>query len=159
MKAATVTQIKKELSLRNEKELKEIILRLTKFKKDNKELLTYILFEQEDEASYIDLIKEEIDEGLSNINTTSYYYMKKSIRKVLRQIKKQIRYSNEKKTEVEVLLYFCSAIKSIRPSIFGSIVLSNIFHRQKEIAFKAVEKLHEDLRLDYNNQIENLENQ
>lgn len=156
MKAASLVQIKKELSLRNEQELNEIILRLSKFKKDNKELLTYLLFEKEDERSYIDLIKEDIDEQLEDMNTSSYYYMKKTIRKTLRQIKKYIRYSQEKSTEVELLLYFCIKLKAIRPSIFGSIVLSNLYHRQRELSIKAVEKLHEDLRLDYAQMLDDL---
>lgn len=156
MKAASLVQIKKELSLRNEQELNEIILILSKFKKDNKELLTYLLFEKEDERSYIDLIKEDIDEQLEDMNTSSYYYMKKTIRKTLRQIKKYIRYSQEKSTEVELLLYFCIKLKAIRPSIFGSIVLSNLYHRQRELSIKAVEKLHEDLRLDYAQMLDEL---
>lgn len=135
--------------LKDDNELREIILRLSKYKKDNKELLTYLLFEKEDERGYIDLIKESIDEHLSEMNTSSYYFMKKTIRKTLRQLKKYIRYSQEKSTEVELLLYFCIQLKAIRPSIFGSIVLSNLYHRQKELALKQLDGLHEDLQLDY----------
>ena len=49
MKAATVHEIKVELSTLKAAELVDLCLRLTKFKKENKELLTYLLFEGHDE--------------------------------------------------------------------------------------------------------------
>ena len=107
MKAATVKELKTELSSRSPKELLEICLRLSKFKKENKELLTYLLFESDDEAGYIREVKNEIDQQFESINTKSFFYIKKSIRKILRNIKKYVRYSQKKQTEVELLIYFC----------------------------------------------------
>ncbi len=157
MKPATISQIKKELEKLDQAQSTALILRLSKFKRDNKELLTYLLFEQEDERAYIQLIKEEIDELLEDMNKDSYYYMKKTIRKILRHIKKHIRYSQLKSTEAELLLYFCQELKRIEPSIFDSTILSNIYHRQKELAIKAIHTLHEDLRLDFEQEIKTLE--
>ena len=77
MKAATVSQLKKELQHRNPEELLELCLRLSKFKKENKELLTYLLFEADDEAGYIDTVKAEVDGLFLDINTNSYFYIKK----------------------------------------------------------------------------------
>ena len=62
MKAATVTLIKKELQHLSEAELIETCLALAKFKKENKELLSYLLFEADNEDQYICTIKEEMDE-------------------------------------------------------------------------------------------------
>ena len=62
MKPATVKQLKDELKSRDNQQLVELCLSLTKFKKENKELLTYLLFEAEDERGYIESIKEEIKE-------------------------------------------------------------------------------------------------
>ena len=45
MKAATVAQLKKELQFKSQEEIMELCLRLARFKKENKELLTYLLFE------------------------------------------------------------------------------------------------------------------
>ena len=50
MKAATVSQLKKELQHRNPDELLQLCLRLARFKLENKELLTYLLFEADNEA-------------------------------------------------------------------------------------------------------------
>ena len=77
MKTATITELKRELKEREPTELVETILRLARFKKDNKELLTYLLYESENEASYINSIKYEIDEQMGSLNKWSIYYLKK----------------------------------------------------------------------------------
>ena len=51
MKAVTVKKIKDELTHKTASELMEICLQLSKFKKENKELLTYLLFESHDEEA------------------------------------------------------------------------------------------------------------
>ena len=106
MKTATVKHIKDELKYTSQEELINLCLRLSRFKKENKELLTYLLFESGNEQGYIDSIKEETDEQFDQINTASYFYIKKSIRKILRNLKKYNRYSLNKETEVELLIYF-----------------------------------------------------
>ena len=59
MKAATLKEIKTELSHVSHDALLEICLKLAKFKKENKELLTYLLLESESEDGYIETVKEE----------------------------------------------------------------------------------------------------
>ena len=61
MKAVTIKQLKDELSHKSALDLKELCLHLARFKKENKELLTYLLFESHDEESYIQIIKDEVD--------------------------------------------------------------------------------------------------
>ena len=61
MKAATAQEIKQELASLKPSQLVEICQRLARFKKENKELLTYLLFEAHDEESYIREVKKEID--------------------------------------------------------------------------------------------------
>ena len=53
MKTATIKELKQELSHKSSAELLEICLNLSKFKKENKELLTYILYEADYEEGYI----------------------------------------------------------------------------------------------------------
>ncbi len=62
MKAATINELKQELEHLSAAELKELCLRLAKFKKENKELLTYLLFEAHDTEAYSRSVKEEMDE-------------------------------------------------------------------------------------------------
>ncbi len=157
MKAATVKQLKDELAHKEKKELIEICLNLAKFKKDSKELLTYLLFEADDERSYIQGIKEEMKEEFSLINVSSFYFMKKSVRKILRTLKKQIRYSKKTETEVELLLYFCYLMRQLNPSIEHHTALHNIFLRQLAMAKKKINMLHEDLQYDYQLELEEIE--
>lgn len=149
MKAATVSQLKKELQHRSPEELLDLCLRLSKFKKENKELLTYLLFEADHEDGYIETVKTEIDELFNEINTNSYFYIKKSIRKILRNLKKYIRYSGNKETEVLLLLYFCEKLKAFRPSIRRNTTLVNLLERQLLYIEKKIALLHEDLQYDY----------
>jgi len=156
MKAATVRELKQELSYLSQSELLELCLRLAKFKKENKELLTYLLYEAENEDGYIVSVQREIDEQFELININSYYYIKKSVRKILRAVKKYIRYSKQDETEVELLLYFCTKLSTMNPSIKKSLALYNIYKRQLVLVEKTISKLHEDLQHDYKLELQEL---
>lgn len=149
MDTATVKQLKTELASLDRKELISIVLRLAKFKKENKELLTYLLFEKENEQAYINEIQKEMDAAFANINTSSYFYIKKSVRKILKSTKTYIRYSNVKETEVELLLYFCKKLRGLKPSITKNQQLLNIFLREHKLIQRKIGTLHQDLQYDY----------
>ena len=106
MKIESIITIKKELKHLSQEELLELCLRLGKFKKENKALLTYLLFESHDEDGHIASVKLTLDELFEGINSDSYFYMKKTIRKILRQIRVYSRYSSKKTTEVELCSIF-----------------------------------------------------
>ena len=156
MKAVSVVAIKKELKHLSASELTELCLRLSRFKKENKELLTYLLFESHDESGYIESVKGYMDDEFELINTNSYFYIRKSVRKILRNVKKFIRYSQKKETEVELLLYFCEKLKAFKPTMNRSAQLVNMYNRQILLAKKTIDKLHEDLQYDFNLMLEDL---
>jgi hypothetical protein len=156
MKPASIKELKTELSTQQAKELLNLCLQLAKFKKENKELLTYLLFEASDEASYIESVKKEIDNDFAEINIRSYYFIKKSVRKILRNIKKYIRYSKKKETEVELLIYFCAKLKKMKPAIERNVSLTNIFIRQVSQIKKCISSLHEDLQFDYGDELDEI---
>ena len=156
MKTATVTELKKELKTRSQADLVELCLKLAKFKKENKELLTYLLYEADNEPQYIENVKSEIDLQFSEINKKSTYIVQKNVRRIQRNVKKYIRYSKLKETEVELLIYFSLKLKHLIPSIGTSGVLQNIFTRQIEILSKKVMGLHQDLQFDYERELEEL---
>ena len=158
MKIESIVTIKKELKHLSQEEFLELCLRLGKFKKENKALLTYLLFESHDEEGYIASVKLSLDELFIGINTDSYFYMKKTIRKILREIRVYSRYSLKKTTEVELLLYFCEQMNTLKPSIHKNVTLSNLYERQVLSIKKKISVLHEDLQYDYNLQLEELEN-
>ena len=156
MKAVSLSEIKKELKGLSSQELEALCLRLARFKKENKELLTYLLFELYNESGYIESVKSYMDEEFELINTDSYFYIRKSTRKILRNVKKFVRYSQNKETEVELLLYFCLKLKNFKPSINRSTQLVNMYNRQILLSKKIINGLHEDLQYDYNLMLEEL---
>jgi hypothetical protein len=157
MKIESIITIKKELKHLPKEDLLELCLRLGKFKKENKALLTYLLFESHDEDGYIESVKSTLDELFDGINSDSYFYMKKTIRKILRQIRVYSRYSAKKTTEVELLLYFCERLNDLKPSIHRNTTLKNLYDRQILSLKKKISVLHEDLQYDYNLQLTTLE--
>ena len=149
MYTASIAEIKRELKDRSQIELINYCLRLAKFKKDNKELLNYLLFEALDEENYKEELKEEIEAQFSEINLDSVYYAKKNIRRILRQVTKQIRYSGIRETEIELLICFCRNFRQLPLPFHESRVLVNLYDRQIKNITKAMNSIHEDLRLDY----------
>ena len=158
MKAATVKVIKEELNIRTKEELINLCLSLSKFKKESKEFLSYLLFEADDENYFIQGIKEEIDYEYQQINFNNIFYIKKSVRKILRNTKKNIRFSKKKKTEIELLLHFCKKLDKLKSSIYNNSVLNKIFDREILKIKKVVSALHPDLQFDYNIEIDTILN-
>lgn len=154
MKAASIADIKKELKEKPGAELIELCLRLARFKKDNKELLSYLLFEQHDWPAYVQSIKEEIDESFEEMNTGSLFWVKKSLRKILRLTNKHMRYMGEKEAEVELLLYFIAKINEAKIPIKKSTQLQNLYQAQVKKVETTIATLHEDLQHDYYRQLE-----
>lgn len=156
MKAVSVKELSQELLNRTPKELRDLCLRLSRFKKENKELLTYLLFESMDEASYIENVKEEIDLQFDEVNRKSFYFMKKGLRRILLNTKKYIRYSQNKKTEVDLLIYYCLKLKKFTPSIRKNKALLNLYTRQTDTISEKLKHLHEDLLYDYEGMMKDL---
>ena len=157
MKAATVHEIKQALMGNTAKELAELCLRLAKFKKENKELLTYLLFEANDEELYIREVQQEISSEMDQIDPgQNLYFAKKSIRKVLRMANKHIRYTGSKQAEVAILLHFCQSLKQSGIPFMKSTALNNLYQQQHKKINKALSTLHEDLQYDYRTMIEDV---
>jgi hypothetical protein len=156
MKPSTISQLQKELATLEPKKVLEVCIRLVKYKKDNKELLSYLLFDAIDEDRYIENVKGEIDRLFDEINRMSAYTTKKGLQKTVRNMNKFIRYSDELKTELEIRLYFCRKVKTKRIDLDLSAVISNLFYREIEKIKVVFLKLHEDLRFDYTQELEGL---
>ena len=156
MKVASISEIKKELGYLELKAVQDICMRLAKYKKESKELLNYLLFEAHDEAGYISGVKREIDEHFSVLPKGNVYFIKKSLRRILRITNKQIKYSEVKQTEVELRIYFCSKVKKSGIQLLPSQVLFNLYDRQLKKIEAVLAKLPEDLQYDYQREMEQL---
>ncbi|MHA4807736.1 hypothetical protein ACX0G9_06505 [Flavitalea flava] len=157
MKAATIHEIKQEMTSLSPSRLLELCLRLAKFKKDNKELLTYLLFEASDESAYISTIKKEIDLEFEELPRPTLYLTKKSLRKILRTTSKQVRYTGSPQTEVELLTYFCLKVRESNIPIKNSPVLTNLYQQQLKKIKTVIGTMHEDLQYDYIKELKKLE--
>jgi predicted ATP-grasp superfamily ATP-dependent carboligase len=150
MRAASINEIKQALGNEPSANLLEICLRLAKFKKENKELLTYLLFEEGNEQGYISAVKNEMEEAFACINSSNLYFAKKTIRKILRLVNKYARYSGEKETEVQLLLHFCRELKKSGIPFQNSTALENLYQSQLKKIEKIIAGMEEDLQYDYN---------
>ncbi len=157
MVSATAKSLKEELNHCSHEEVVNLCIQLSRFKKENKELLTYLLFESHNEDQFVSGIKDEMDELFKTVNTSNYFFMRKSVRKILSLIKKYIRYSKKTETEIELLIYFCVKLKELRPSYKNNTTLANTYERQLVLIRKKTATLHEDLQYDYRLELEKLE--
>lgn len=157
MKAASIKELKTELTTLFPDQLMELCLKLVKFKKENKELLTYLLFESNDEPAYINKIKSLMDEEFKGLNKHNSYLANKTLRKILRTINKFINYSGSKQTEVELRMYFCKKIRNTNISMRSNTALANLYQRQLLKIRKVLATLHEDLQFDYSDELKMLE--
>lgn len=157
MKTASISEIKKELKTLPQEELIAHCLRLSKYKKENKELLSYLLFDAYDENIFIVSVKDEVDNQLDGMNKSSFYLAKKTLRKALRTTNKYSKFANSKTIDLELSIHFCQKLKNSGLKISESKVLVNMYNRQLQKINKTLLTLHEDLHLDYKDRIEELE--
>lgn len=154
MKTATVHEIKQELLASPDKVLVDLCLRLSKFKKENKELLTYLLFEAHNEEGYINEVNTLIDDEFSGLDkSTNLYFAKKTIRKILRIANKHIRYTGSKQAEVAVLIHFCATLKNHGIAFAKSTALKNLYDQQIKKIKISLSTLHEDLQYDFQREL------
>ena len=156
MRSATIQELKQELQTLKPARLAELNLRLARFKKENKELLTYLLFEAADEQQYIRGVRTIIDELFETINLSHLYFAKKTLRKISRVINKYSRYSGIKTTETELRLYFLEKLKASGIPLRRNKVISNIYDGQFKKVKKLIASLHEDLQYDYTRLLDKL---
>ena len=155
--AYTINQIKKTLSTLEQDDLVNICLRMAKYKKDNKELLGYLLYESSDEAGYLEKTIAEIDELFDNlIDNGSYKYMKQ-IRKISRMISKPMKYSGLPATQIEILIYFAQKLQALLKRKRSLTALQNLYMQQLKKIDTTLKKLHEDIQYDYLKSIEALQ--
>jgi hypothetical protein len=156
MKPATISEIKKALTVLNHQELSDLCLRLAKLRTENKELISYLVFNADNPALFIQSVKHEIDLQFSQLNHTNIYLAKKTLRKVLRTVDKYIKFMGSKQVEAELLIYFCRTMKETGIPFHRYPVTENIYYRQIHKIEKAIHTLHEDLQYDFGQEMVDL---
>lgn len=154
MKTASLSELRKEIVQLPQEDASALLVRLARYSKENKELLHYLLYEADFESGYVEKIKELIRQQFSELNRSKIQFVKKGLQRILRELKKHIKYSGKKETEIELLLFFCEQVVHAKIKIDRYPVLLNMYNRQLAAIEKAVLRLDEDLRYDYSEQIE-----
>lgn len=156
MNTPTLSEIKQELLTLPASGVMELLIRLIRSRKENKELISYLIFESHNETGYVERIKEEIDEAFSVLPATTNYLTKKGLRKILRSVATYTRQMGSKQAEVEMLIYFCGKFKTSGIHPDKNSALENIFLRQIKKLNSLIDFLHEDLRHDYKRVLDEL---
>jgi len=142
--------IKKEIQHLPSEQVAELLLRLARHKKENKELLAYLLFEAYDEAAFIEKVKGEAGFMFSQLPAQSYNAAK-AMRKILRLLSKYNKFMASKGAEIELLLNFCTNYLQYADRRTSYKPLRLILTRQLEKIRTLIGKLHEDMQFDYSN--------
>ena len=156
MKPASINEIKQELTTLQPKKLIELCLRLAKYKKENKELLTYLLFEAHNEEAFVESIKKETDEKFDELPKATTYLTTKSLRKITRLLTKYSRYMDSKESEMDMRIHFCTRLKNSGIRIQKDKAIYNLYNRQLIKLNTLKQSIHADLAFDYGRQLEQL---
>jgi hypothetical protein len=134
----------------------ELLLRLARFKKENKELLTYILFESANEHEYVEQVKKEISEEMEEIDGLPGYQYKKQFRKIQRKINKPIKYIGNKSATAELYLHMVRMISGKKKNNY----LATFLNKSAEQYISKIEKLlpgiEDDLAADLRKQLKQI---
>lgn len=156
MISASVNDIRKGLVNLSAKDLQLLCLRLARYKKENKELLNYLLFEAHDESGYVNAVKVEIDEFFGELANKNLYLAKKVLRKILRYANRQIKYSGLPQTELELRIYFCEKMLAQHLPLTTGTVIYNLYQQQLKKIGSVLSKLPEDEQGDYTRAIKKI---
>jgi hypothetical protein len=149
MQTYGVQDIKKELQHLDNSQLTALCLRLVRYKKENKELTGYLLFDADNERAFIDSLIAENGFMFSQLPHNNYQ-LAKSLRKILRLMGKYVKFMASAEAEVELLINFCrNYVQYVDRRASSYKPLRLIFTRQLDKIRKLVTKLHEDLQFDY----------
>jgi len=147
--------LKKELQHMSSTQMADLCLRLAKYKKDNKELLAYLLFEASNNDDYIKSIKQEVQLMFAHLPNHAYHAAK-SIRKILTLINKHSKFIAHKPAEIDLLISFCYYYIQYADKRSNYKPLRQLLTRQLEKIKKLIGSLHEDLQFDYQSSYKDL---
>jgi hypothetical protein len=150
-----LNDLKKDLAHLNAKELLTLLLRMTKMKVENKELLNYILYYDEKPLEYAQSYIDELVKPILECRTNDFYLLK-GLRKSKRLISKIFKITKSREAELFAVLALLEAFREHYPTPrFRNntryFIESLMLKLEKNLSL-----LNEDLRLDYQYRINEL---
>ncbi len=156
MKIPSLAAIKKELSQLNDQELKDLIIDLSKFNRENKAYLFFKLFEKENPNLFIEMVQEDLEIEFQKLHTKNFHTAKKSAQAIRRKLNKSLKLTKDSVAQIELIIYFCKSLKAYGYLSFAHPVIDNLYTIQVRKAKTILSKLHEDLQYDYDSILEEL---
>lgn len=144
---AGLAEIKKELKSYSQPQLLEACLRIIKFKKDNKELATYLLFAASNEAEFIKEVNTATSDEMVLAKGRQTNHQRKMLAKVLRLVNKYGRYSGKKETQTELLLHYTEELVDYFDARKTHIEM--LLQRNVKRITTLIAGLHPELQYDY----------
>jgi hypothetical protein len=156
MKIPSLAEIKKELSNLNDQELKNLIIDLSKFSRDNKAYLFFKLFERDNPQIFVEMVQEELELEFSKYSTSNIHTAKKSAQAIRRKLNKNLKLTKDVTAQIELIAFFCKNMRAYGYLSFRHPVIENLYRIQVGKIETLVKKLHEDLQYDYVSILEDL---
>ena len=144
----SLASLKKELSGLERTELIAICARLARYKKENKELLAYLLLDADDPILYAEKIKPLLDEPFEAPYHSAWAFAKR-LRKALRQIAKYHRFTGSARGEAELLMYLLQKFEGDWRRGITQAGIQKIILRCFEKIESLLEKMDEDYGSDF----------
>lgn len=149
MQPSSTKSIKTALQEQDKKALIDIIMELIRAKKVNKEQVSYLLFQASDHVEYVSGIKKMIEEAFDSMNTSSLYFVKKSLRSIIRSATKFIKYANDPVVEAEVFIFLAQQIIRLDIPVKKHQVMLNMYNALMQKIRKAHQSMHPDLQYEF----------
>jgi hypothetical protein len=133
-----------------------LLTRLMRFKRENKELVAFELFVRDEPEAWFADIRKECHATLDDMNTSHPYFMKKTLRKLIRTVKTYARYAGDPAIEAELLCILLEAFHQRRLHEHTADKIQKIVTDTQVRLQKIIAKLHDDLQYDFIRRLANL---
>jgi hypothetical protein len=160
LKAPSINDIRQELKTLSEKRLAELCLSLAKYKKENKEFLGYLLFDEHRRQDYVSEAKHEIEDLIAEVDIhQNLYYTRKNLRRILRQVNKHCKFMRDAGAAAELRIRFLRSLRDSGIPYRKHLQLENLYEGELRKIKQLVDSVHEDLQADFRSDIRELSEQ
>ena len=149
MDKCSIASIRKELKNLEREELVLVCLRLARYKKDNKELVSFLVF-QRNEEEFILEVKTEIHFEFTGLKLLSAFQQKKILQKSIRKINKYSKFCLSKTFDLVMFMFICQSLRDSGISLYSHTFAGTIYKKILLKASKIHSTLHEEIQGDFN---------
>jgi len=105
---------------------------------------------------YAEEVKGLMDDALQNLNTSSAFLAKKTLRKILKIAADNARFSSNAEIAAELTLHALSILNALPSKLMRATVIANMKKAQLKKMETTLAELHPDLEYEYRSRFDNL---